>query len=138
MSSLRAGKPVDIINYSRLTYGDNFKTHLSPLLAVQRYGVKPLRGTVNIPLLVLLIPSRFSESLSDVKVFAELLQKLYTHYNMEVIKRVEVEFYSEGRSADEQKAEFARALGDIVNKYSSKEAIVAPVVNYKYLFKVAK
>ncbi|MEM2196569.1 MAG: hypothetical protein QW290_05785 [Sulfolobales archaeon] len=86
----------------------------------------------------LLIPSRFSESLSDVKVFAKLLQKLYTHYNMGDIKRVEVEFYSEGRSADEQKAEFARALGDIVDKYSPEEAIVAPVINYRYLFKVAK
>ncbi|MEM1669106.1 MAG: hypothetical protein QXM53_10650, partial [Thermofilaceae archaeon] len=91
-------------------------------------------------MLVSLIPSRFSESLSDVKVFAKLLQKLYTHYNMGDIKRVKkkVEFYSEVRSADEQKAEFARALGDIVNKYSPKEAIVAPVINYRYLFKIAK
>ncbi|MEM1766278.1 MAG: hypothetical protein QXY89_07835 [Zestosphaera sp.] len=39
-------------------------------------------------MLVSLIPSRFSESLSDVKVFAKLLQKLYTHYNMGDIKRV--------------------------------------------------
>ncbi|MEM0352859.1 MAG: hypothetical protein QW459_07750 [Sulfolobales archaeon] len=132
------GNYVDIINDVRLTYGDNFKTYLSPLRAVQRYDAKPLRGAVNIPLLVLLIPSRFSESLSDVKVFAKLLQKLYTHYNMGDIKRVEVKFYGEKKSADEQKAEFARALGDIVDKYSPKEAIVVPVVNYGYLFKVAK
>jgi len=132
------GNYVDIINDVLLTYGDNFKTYLSPLPAVQRYDAKPLRGAINIPLLVLLIPNRFSKTLSDIKVFAKLLQKLYTHYNMGDIKRVEVEFYSEGRSADEQKVEFARALGDIVNKYSPKEAIVVPVINYRYLFKIAK
>ncbi|MEM4675729.1 MAG: hypothetical protein QXM12_05505, partial [Nitrososphaerota archaeon] len=124
------GIHVDIMSSIWLTYGDNFKTRLSPLLAVQQRGAKPLRGAVNIPLLVLLIPSRFSESLSDVKVFAKLLQKLYTHYNMGNIERVEVEFYGEKKSADEQKAEFTRALGDVVNKYSPKEAIVVPVVNY--------
>ena len=132
------GNYVDMMKDVKLAYGDNFKTHLSPLPAVQRYGAKPLRGAVNIPLLTLLIPSRFSERLSDIEVFAKLLQKLYRHYNMGDIKRVEVEFYNEKRSADEQKAEFARALGDIVNKYSPKEAIVAPVINYRYLFKIAK
>jgi len=128
----------DVIKGVRLTYGDNFKTYTSPLPAVQRRGAKPLRGAVNIPLLILLIPSRFSERLSDVEVFAKLLQKLYTHYSMGDVRRVEVEFYSEERSIDEQKAEFARALGDVVNKYSPKEAIVAPVINYRYLFKIAK
>ena len=54
------------------------------------------------------------------------------------VRRVEVEFYSEERSVDEQKAEFARTLGDIVNKYSPKETIVAPVINYRYLFKIVK
>ncbi|MEM2196570.1 MAG: hypothetical protein QW290_05790, partial [Sulfolobales archaeon] len=46
------GNHVNIINDVRLTYGDNFKTDLSPLRAVQRYDAKPLRGTINIPLLV--------------------------------------------------------------------------------------
>ncbi|MEM4819414.1 MAG: hypothetical protein QXQ91_03815 [Nanopusillaceae archaeon] len=129
---------VDMITGVKLRYGGNRETYVSPLPAIQRHGINPLRGAVNIPLIILLLPDNFSKQRNDIEVFAKLLQRIYKSYNMGNIEKVEVEFYSEKRSIDEQKAEFARVLGNIVKEYSPKGALVCPVVNHRYLFKIAK
>lgn len=136
--SLDHGHYVDMIKGVKLRYGGNRETYVSPLPAIQQHGIKPLRGAVDIPLIILLLPDNFSKQRNDIEVFAKLLQRIYKSYNMGNIERVEVEFYSEKQSIDERKAEFARVLGYIVNKYSPKDALVCPVLNQGYLFKIAK
>lgn len=129
---------VDVIKDIRLRYHYDFVTYKSPLISVQRENATPLRGKVNIPLLVLLLPKGLSNRKSDVDAIGRFLQRLYETYNMGRIQRVEISYYDERPSIDEQKVEFSRTLGHVVNKYSPAETIVIPVINHGYLFNIAK
>ncbi|MEM4913134.1 MAG: hypothetical protein QW579_02905 [Desulfurococcaceae archaeon] len=72
----------DMITGVKLRYDDDRETYVSPLPAIQRHYIKPLRGVMDIPLIILLIPDKFLKQRDDIEVFANLMRRIYKQYNM--------------------------------------------------------
>jgi len=128
-------KYVNVIRDVVLKYG-NRESYISPLFSMQKLNTKPLHGPVNVPKLFLLLPNTVSKEV--VGLFSKLIQLLYESYNLGTIGKVEVCFYKVHEDPANQKVEFSSKLKEILEKNKPTDTLVMPVINRRYLFKIAK
>ncbi len=132
---------VDIIRQIKLRYRDGVITHTSPLFSVQKRDAKPLHGPINIPKLLILLPKNVvtgednKEAVDAIRMFIRLI---YRKYHLGKIGKVIVNYYEPHDNPNEQKIEFSNKLTNLLKENSPTEALLLPIINHSYLFKLAK
>jgi hypothetical protein len=140
VATIRYKKHVDMIRGVKLKYGDRDR-YTSPLYSMQKLNGRPLRGLIDIPELVILLPKSVlagncsSKAIDAVK---ELIRLVYKEYNLGSIKRVVVDYYEVYDDVDKQKVEFSMKLSRLLEERKPTESLVMPVISRRYLFKLAK
>lgn len=129
---------VNMIKDIKLRYYGGVESHRSPLISVQQDNVTPLRGKIDIPVLITLLPKRLYERENEIKVTTKLVQELFKAYNMGEIRNVRIEYYNDELPIDELKVELSRAIGSLTSIYSPEEAVIVPVIGHRELFSVVK
>lgn len=130
---------VDLYRSIPLKYGDGSRWQ-SPLYSMQKLGAKPLHGPLNILRLVMLLPRSILNYISEevVNTTGKLIQEVYKSYNLGIIKNIEVHYYDVSEDPDEQKVAFSEVLNKLLENASPDKTLFMPVINHRYLFRVAK
>ncbi len=136
----RYKKYVNMIKGIVLKYHDR-ETYASPLFSTQKLNAKPLHGPINIPKLLILIPkSILAEEKSEetINIIKKFIQSIYKDYNLGIINEVIVHYYEVRDTPNDQKVEFSNKLTELLQENTPTEALIMPVINHRYLFKLAK
>ena len=137
---VRYTRCMDMIKGVRLKYGDR-ESHISPLYSMQKLNSRPLRGPVDIPELVMLLPKSvkaLDSGYKAIEVVKKLIQLVYKEYNLGSIKSVVVDYYEVCDDVDRQKVEFSMKLSRLLEGRKPTETLIMPVISRRYLFKLAK
>jgi len=138
-ATIKYKKHVDMIKGVKLRYGDR-ERYTSPLYSMQKLNGRPLRGPVDIPELVILLPKSVQalDSYKAIEAVKKLIKIVYKEYNLGSIKSVVVDYYEVSDDVDKQKVEFSMKLSRLLEGRKPTEALVMPVISRRYLFKLAK
>lgn len=130
---------VNIYRDILLKYGNKVGWQ-SPLYSMQKLGAKPLHGALRIPRLIILLPRSILKNISKdvIDTIGKLIQEVYKKYNLGIIENVEFYYYSVSEDPNEQKIVFSNILSKLLENTSPDKALIMPVVNHRYLFRVAK
>ena len=133
-------KYVNMIKDIKLKYG-NRSTYASSLFTMQKLNGKPLHGPINIPKLLMLLPKTVLADENNreyVDIIKKFIQLVYEDYNLGKISEVMIYHYEVYDNLNDQKIEFSNRLLELLEKYTPAEALIMPVINHRYLFKIAK
>ncbi len=130
---------VNIYKSILLEYGDKTRWQ-SPLYSMQKLGAKPLHGPLRIPRLIILLPQSILNDISKdvIDTAGKLIQEVYKSYSLGIIENVESYYYSVSEGPNEQKIAFSNVLNELLENASPDETLFMPVVNHRYLFRIAK
>ena len=138
--SYKHKKYVNMIKSIVLKYYDR-ETYASPLFSMQKLNAKPLHGSINIPKLLVLLPKSIlakENSEETINIINKFIQLVYRDYNLGIINKVIVHYYEVHDNPNEQKVEFSNKLKKLLEENTPTEALIMPVINRRYLFKLAK
>ena len=133
-------KYVDLIKGIVLKYYDR-EIHTSPLFSMQKLNAKPLHGPINISKLLVLLPKSIlakENSEETINIINRFIQLVYKDYNLGIIDKAIVHYYEVHDNSNEQKVEFSNKLMELLERNFPTEALIMPVINRRYLFKLAK
>jgi len=128
---------VDVVKDIVLKYGDS-ESYKSPLPSMQKLSAKPLHGPIAVPRLLLLLPNTPALESSVVSIVGRLIQAIYENYGFGAIENVSIQYYEAYDDPENQKLVFSRKLNELLDGVKPNEALVVPVINYRYLFVLAK
>jgi len=130
---------IDTVKDIKLKYGGvDEGTYASPLISMQKLGAKPLHGPITIPRLLLLLPNTLASEPSVISTVGRLIQVIYENYGFGAVMDVSIQYYEVYDDPETQKLAFSKKLSELLDNVKPTEALVVPVINYRYLFALAK
>jgi len=128
---------MDTIKNIILKYRDK-DLYTSPLFSMQKRGAKPLHEPITIPHLLILLPKTLASESEVVNTIGRFIRLIYEDYGFGTIENVSARYYEVYDDPDNQKLAFSKELNKILDSIKPTEALVIPVINYRYLFTLAK